>query len=95
MTGVSALGRMWRTRMRKRRAPTATAPSTNGRAASDRTSPCTSRAIPIQPVSPSTVTTSAVLGCQSAASNSSSTTRGTASAKSVSPSSATDTGPRA
>src|SRR5260370_684450 len=94
ITGVSALGRMWRARMRSRRAPTATAPSTNGRAASDRTSPGTSRAIPIHPVSPNTVTTSAVLGCHSAASNTRSTTRGTARAKSVSPSSVTDNGPR-
>src|SRR6266496_1296477 len=93
MTGVSAFGRMWRASTRRRFAPTATAPSTNGRAASARTSPCTSLAMPIHPVSPSTAMTNIVLGCHSAASNSSSTTRGTASAKSVSPSSVRDRAP--
>src|SRR5205809_79787 len=94
MTGVSALGRMWRHRILARESPNASAPSTNGRAASAQTSPWTRRATDIHPVTPSTRMTSAALGRHSVASNSSSTTRGRASTKSVNASSTERTGPR-
>src|SRR5437773_1258629 len=87
ITGVSALGRMCRHSTRARPAPSAVALSTNGRAASVRTSPCTSRAMVIHPVAPKTSTTNAALGGHRDASSRSSTTRGSASAKSVMPSS--------
>src|SRR5207244_10778309 len=93
MTGVSAFGRMWRPSTRLRDAPSARAPSTNGRTPSERTSPYTRRATDIHPVMPSTTITSAALGRHSAASSRRSTTRGSASAKSVMPSSSVRTGP--